>query len=66
MATKRRLKNIVLPVTETSADSFWEAAFHERDPAKNLKITRKIDQTIREHERNVFGARLATGKPSLL
>jgi hypothetical protein len=63
MATKRRFNNIVLPVTETLVESFWEVAAHERDPKKNFKITQQIDQAIREHERNVSRVRMTTKKP---
>jgi hypothetical protein len=63
MAAKRRFDNTILPVSETSDESFWEVAAHERDPKKNSKITQQIDHAIREHERNVSRGRMISKKP---
>jgi hypothetical protein len=38
---------------QTSDDMFWAAASQERDPAKNLRITKLISNAIREHEGNM-------------
>ncbi|HEX4426959.1 MAG TPA: hypothetical protein VH079_16290 [Terriglobales bacterium] len=53
MKTKSTPKSVTYAAKQISDDMFWDAASRERDPAKNLKITERISNAIKEHEKNM-------------
>jgi hypothetical protein len=53
MKNESKLKSVARTATKTWDDVFWDAAAQERDPAKNLRITKLISDAIREHEGNM-------------
>jgi hypothetical protein len=53
MKHESKLKPVARTANKTWDDVFWNAAAQERDPAKNLRITKLISDAIREHEGNM-------------
>jgi hypothetical protein len=53
MKIKLKVKPVVRTAKEASEDLFWAAACTERNPVKNLEITKQIDRAITKHEGNV-------------
>jgi hypothetical protein len=53
MTNKSKLKAVARAANKTWDDVFWDAASRERDPAKNLRITKLISDAIKEHEGNM-------------
>jgi hypothetical protein len=53
MTNKSKLKALARAANKTCDDVFWDAASRERDPAKNLRITKLISDAIKEHEGNM-------------
>jgi hypothetical protein len=53
MKNKSKLKAVARTAKKTWDDLFWDAAAQERDPVKNLRITKLISDAIREHEGNM-------------
>jgi hypothetical protein len=53
MKNKPALKPVDRTAKQSSDDRFWEAASHERDPEKTLRITEQISNAIKAHEINM-------------
>jgi hypothetical protein len=53
MKNESKLKAVARIARKNWDDVFWDAASQERDPAKNLRITKVISDVIREHEVNM-------------
>jgi hypothetical protein len=53
MKNKTTLKPIARTPKQSSDDQFWDAASRERDPEKNLRITERISNALKEHEINM-------------
>jgi hypothetical protein len=53
MKNKSTLKPVARPPKQSPEDLFWEAASWERDPEKNLRITERISNALKEHEINM-------------
>jgi hypothetical protein len=53
MKNESKLKAVARTASKNWDDVFWHAASQERDPTKNLRITKLISDVIKEHEVNM-------------
>jgi hypothetical protein len=53
MKNESKLKPVARTANKNWDDVFWDAASQERDPAKNLRITKLISDVIKQHEVNM-------------
>jgi hypothetical protein len=53
MKNESKLKAAARAANKNWDDVFWDTASRERDPAKNLRITKLISDAIKEHEGNM-------------
>jgi hypothetical protein len=53
MKNESKLKPVARTANKAWDDVFWDAAAQERDPVKNLRITKLISDAIKEHEGNM-------------